>query len=154
MAVKSITFEEKDLGMNAIIKQIKKLEGSHTDVGLFGSGGGPADNLAARGTVHEYGSIAAGIPKRPWNRKTFSDNLKDLQKLITGLYNKILEQRLSAKLLLEKTGEWYTGKSKETITKGGFKALKPATIARKKSSKPLIDKSDMRNRIEHRETMK
>lgn len=154
MAVKSITFEEKDLGMNAIIKQIKKLEGSHTDVGLFGSGGGPADNLAARAVVHEYGSVAAGIPKRPYNRKAFDDNLRELKIVITELYNMLLERRITARILLEKTGEHHTTVIKDTVNKGGFEPNKPATIRAKGSSRPLVDTADMRNRTEHKETMK
>ena len=154
MAVSSVTFEDNDLGEKALIKQIKKLDDSHTDVGLFGSGGGPADNLAARGVVHELGSRAAGIPSRPWNRKCFDDNLNKLQGIITKKYNQLLERKIGAKRLLKQTGEWYEGKLKDTIDKGGFTQLKASTIARKGSSKALIDTADMKNRTEHRETMK
>lgn len=151
MALSSVV-EDRDLGMKAIIKQIKKLEGSETNVGLWGEGE-PDSNLAARAVVHELGSIAMNIPSRPFNRDAFRKNLKNLKEVITKLYDEMLARRIKAEKLLKKTGDWYTGKLKDAITFGSFKSLKPATVKRKKSSKPLIDLADMRNRIEHKEKM-
>lgn len=153
MARKPIEFEEKDLGYKKIIKEIKKLDGSHTDIGLWGDGD-PEDNLAARSAIHELGSKAANIESRPFNRNAFDDNLKDLQRLITNLYNDLLGLQISARTLVLRTGIWHAGKIKDTIDKGGFAPLSAATIRRKGSSKPLIDTSDMKNRIEHKEKMK
>jgi hypothetical protein len=143
-------FEEKDLGMKQIIGQLKSLRGSETQIGLWGEGD-PKDNLAARATVHEYGSTKMSIPSRPFNRNTFDNRLKEIQKYVTEKYNLILERKINALTALRQIGDWYTGLLKDGITNGSFKSLSPATIARKGSSKPLIDYGDMRNRIAHKE---
>lgn len=144
--------EDKDLGFNAIIKQIKKLEGSETDIGLWGDGE-PDSNLAARAAIHEYGSASGKIPSRPYNRKAFDKNLKRIKEVITKLYDVMLLRRITAKKLLGQLGDWYTGVLKDSITFGKFKALKPATIKAKGSTRTLIDTADMRNRTTHKEKM-
>lgn len=144
---------EKDLGMNAIENELKKLNGSETDIGIFGSGGNEEDNLAQRAATNEYGTRDGRIPERPFNRDAFDNNVKKLQESITDRYNKVLDRKMTAKKLLQETGAEHEANIKETIDKGRFKSNAPATIARKGSSRPLIDDGDMRRAITHKEKM-
>jgi hypothetical protein len=153
MGVK-VTYKEEDLGAREIQRQIKKLKKSHTDVGLFGNGESASTNLAERAAVHEYGTKNGNIPSRPFMRNAFDNNLKKLQKYIIVQYGKMIDRRIKAKGVLKKTGGWFEGKIKDSILIGPFVALKKQTKDRKKSSKPLIDTGQMRNSVEHRETMK
>jgi hypothetical protein len=151
----TVTFE-RDMGWNKLKRELKHLKGSHTKVGIFGNGGPPEDNLASRGTVHEFGTKNGDIPARPFNRRAWSRYKKQVIDLMTKEYNKILKSKGSkkAKKALREVGAFFEGKVKETITNGGFMALKPATIERKGSSKPLIDKGEMRAAVTHKEVIK
>lgn len=151
MAVRDVVVEDNDLGLKAIEKEIKKLDGTHTDIGQFGSGGDPSEDIAARAAVQEFGTRDGRVPSRPFQRDTFKKNLKDLKIEIEKGYNMLLERRSNVKKLLEDIGEWYTGKMKEIFTEGTFKALAEATVRQKKSSRPLVDKGDMRRMTTHKE---
>jgi hypothetical protein len=151
----TVTFE-RDLGWKKLKRELRHLKGSHTKVGIFGNGGPPEDNLAARATVHEFGTKNGDIPARPFNRRAWSRHKKGVIDLMTKGYNKMLKSkgRVKAKKTLDKVGSFFEGKLKDTITNGGFIALKPATIERKKSSTPLIDEGEMRAAITHKEVIK
>jgi hypothetical protein len=153
VASNQVVVEDIDHGMNDIVKEIKALDGSETDIGLWGNGGNEEDNLAQRAATNEFGTHDGRIPARPFNRRAFDENVKELQKSINKRYNKLLDQKMTAKKLLQDTGAEHEANIKNTIDRGGFRPNAPATIARKGSSKPLIDEGDMRNRIEHREKM-
>jgi phage gpG-like protein len=147
---------ERDLGWKNIVKESKHLKGSFTKVGLFGNGGDASTNMAERAAVHEFGTRKGNIPPRPFNRRAWSRHKNEVIKLMDKKYNDILKTkgRATVKKALQDIGGFFEGKLKETITEGGFISLKPATIARKGSTTPLIDTGDMRRRITHREFIK
>ncbi len=149
MAVGSV--EDIDLGYKKIVREYKKLDGSYTKVGLFGNSGGPENNLAARGAVHEYGTKSGKIPSRPFNRDAFDNNFKDLLRLIQKEMNSLLQEMSNATKMLKRLGEWFTGEVKESITIGRFVPLKEKTKKAKGSSRPLIDTGQMRGAITHKE---
>ncbi|WP_406660883.1 hypothetical protein V7O66_13750 [Methanolobus sp. ZRKC3] len=68
--------------------------------------------------------------------------LKSLDKL-----GKDLDRKIPTKL--ETVGVFLEGKMVEKITFGLQPVLKPKTIARKKSSTPLIDKEELMGQIDH-----
>jgi hypothetical protein len=102
---------------------------------------GPADGENAEiGLIHEFGAPAAGIPARPFLKQTFERKRGEL----VALQAKIAQLLIAGKLTPEKAmgllGAWAVGAIKATITRdGNFAPLKPATIKRKGSDKPLID---------------
>lgn len=149
--MKDVTVEDIDLGWNKIKEDIQKLNKAHTDVGFFGSGGGPETNMAARATVHEFGSQKQNIPKRPFMRETFDRNLDATLKVMAIWYSKIFIHKTTPRNALKNIGEWYTGRMKLQITTGSFTPLKASTVRAKKSSKALIDTGQMRNSITHKE---
>ena len=68
---------------------------------------------------------------------------------IPALLNKLKGKK---ERILRKAGAFMEGEIKKTITSGrpGWKSLNPATIRRKKSSKPLMDTGAMRNAVTHK----
>ena len=155
-----VSFEEKDLGWEKIQKELKKFENGYTKIGFFSNGGDPSSNIAARAAVQEYGAKIkvfgrkeSEIPSRPFMRMTFENNKNKISKLMQRLYDGILEGKMTARRALKILGEWYVGQVKMTITTGTFAPLSPLTIKLKKSSKPLINTGEMRNSLQHRESI-
>lgn len=142
----AVTIKEIDHGWNDILNALKKLDNVATKVGLFG-------DLAERGATHEYGTRSGKIPARPFNRQAFDNNERQIQKQMKKEYVRLLNQRgkVNPRELISNVGEWYSGAVKKTITNGNFEPLKPVTILRKGSSKPLIDTGQMRMSITHKE---
>lgn len=151
-----VTVEVRDKGWNFIQRELKKLRGSETDVGLFGSGGSdPGDNIAERGAVQEFGSRRWKDSRgRPFMRQAFDNNLRDIEKRVDKEYNKILEQKSSTRRALRRIGALHEGQIKQEITTGSFRPLAASTIRAKGSSRPLIDTAQMRGAIEHKEKIR
>ncbi len=103
---------------------------------------------ATIGLHHEYGAPRANIPERSWLRSTFNERGNDLAKVQARVVRAILAGKLTVQQGLELLGAWAMNAVKRQITTSGtFEPLKPRTIARKGSSKPLIDTAQMLNAI-------
>lgn len=113
---------------------VKKLDGASVRVGALD---GENATLAA---IHEYGAPRANIPARPFIRPTFERRRGELVALQAKLAKAMLLGVLSEERAMAMLGAWAAGAIKATITRdGNFVPLRPATIARKHSAKPLID---------------
>lgn len=100
---------------------------------------------------NEFGT--KNIPARPFFRNAISDNsdtwaasIKNQLKTM-GITDKNVVEKV-----LKKTGQLMRSDIQQSIKKGGFKPLKPATIKRKGKATPLVDTSDMRNAISYEVT--
>ena len=100
-------------------------------------------------SYHEFGAPRANIPERPFMRMSFDKYVTTLQDFKRKRVLEVARGKETALDAMKKVGEWFTAKTKMTIRDGGFKELKPRTIARKHSSKPLIDTAQMLNSIQH-----
>jgi hypothetical protein len=89
------------------------------------------------------------IPQRPFMRMSFDNNLSALQEFKKVRILAVARGKETAAQAIAKIGEWLTAKTKLTIRSGSFAPLRPATIKRKQSSKPLIDTGQMINSIQH-----
>jgi hypothetical protein len=99
--------------------------------------------------AHEYGSKDGRIPERSFIRSTCDAQRKKHLDLIRQFQSKILLGRITAKQALTQLGEVVSKDMVETINNGIDPALKPATIKRKSSSKPLIDTGRLKGSITH-----
>jgi hypothetical protein len=106
------------------------------------SGGG--QTVAEVAAQHELG---AGVPRRSWLRDWVSEQQSGF---IRTHWVKAL-QALAADgnhaLHLGRLGAYFVGDIKQRIARGILPPNSPATIARKGSSKPLIDTGQLRNSI-------
>lgn len=145
---------EKDRGWNRIMEDIKKLSGSSTQAGLFGSGGDEESDVAARGAVHEFGDRKGRIPQRPFTRNAFDANENKIKKRVFDDFGNMIEGKLPPKMVLAKAGELLAELIQRSIRQGTFTPLKIDTILKKGSSRPLIDTAVMANSVTHKEFMK
>jgi len=112
---------------------VRKLDGAAVQVG-------PADGENAKiGLIQEFGAPAAGIPARPFMRQTFERRRGELVALQAKIAQALLLGKITEERAMGLLGAWAAGAIKATITRdGSFAPLKPATIKRKGSDKPLI----------------
>jgi hypothetical protein len=132
----------KDIDKAAIdrLKQRLIQDGRVVNVGVpegkHEADGTPVAMIAA---VHEFGSPSRGIPERPFLRVAVQRNRLTYIRLNRINLVKMLRGQMTADQALGQLGEMAKGDVQTEIRNGDFAPLKPATIRRKGSSKPLID---------------
>lgn len=98
-------------------------------------------NMASLAAVLEFGN--EHIPSRPFLRQTLSEN----QEKYTALFVQLFERGMSLDQIYEQIAVVAQSDVQLNIVKGNWVANAPATIKRKKSSKPLIDTGKMRQSV-------
>lgn len=135
--------------------KIERAGSMHARVGIFSNRGGNTDHdgstILEIAAVHEFGSPKNGIPERSFIRSTFDKKEKELAKVIAGLSSKVMEMKMSFDKAYDILGTWGAGQVKANVQSGPHlpPPLKPATIARKKSTRPLIDTGRMIGAVTH-----
>ena len=104
-------------------------------------------NNATLAMVHEFGSPKHNIAERSFLRVPLSQNQEKITTLAKKQVYKALSSETNVITPLEEIGVFSSNLCKMAITDGLTPALKPATIKRKKSSKPLIDTGNLLNSI-------
>lgn len=145
-----VTTKDRDRGFRRIVAQLKEASGSEVTAGWHADKKHDGLQTAEIASVHEYGSPARGIPARPVIGPTVDQNRAAYQKLAREAFGKVLDGKDQVEGALTKLGAKIESDLKRRITDGEFEPLKPATIARKGSSKPLIDTGTMRQQIGNR----
>jgi hypothetical protein len=93
------------------------------------------------GTIHEFGAPGAGIPERAHIRPAFYKNVDKIIKLQARIGKAMLERGMTPLQGMKLIGEFMTSETRKFITEGPHipPPLKPETIARKGSDRPLVD---------------
>lgn len=104
-------------------------------------------NVAQIAAIHEFGAPSAGIPERPFLRTAIDKNRAAYVALNRQSIVAMLKGGMTMEQALGRLGEQAKADVQKEITAGTFAPLKPATIARKGSSKPLIDSGQMRQSV-------
>lgn len=150
--------EDKDLGLNRIIRTLNKdLDGVVVKVGVQakdkavrrGKGGSIRNTdqpLAVIAAIHEFG--LGDMPQRSFLRSAYDENLPMIDKMIQRVANGAVFG-LGTNAALNKLGNVVQGMVQRKIVDGPFVPNSPATIKRKKSSKPLIDTGHLRQSIRY-----
>lgn len=150
--------EDKDLGLNRIIRTLNKdLDGVVVKVGVQakdkavrrGKGGSIRNTdqpLAVIAAIHEFG--LGDIPQRSFLRSAYDENLPMIDKMIQRVANGAVFG-LGTNATLNQLGNVVQGMVQRKIVDGPFVPNSPATIKRKKSSKPLIDTGHLRQSIRY-----
>lgn len=97
--------------------------------------------------IHEMGDPARDLPERSFLRSTMAERRQAYQVLAAKAMRKVLAGDLTVEHALELIGLAAAGDVQETIEQGEFAPLAPETIRRKGSSRPLIDKGQLRQSI-------
>lgn len=132
-------------------KRLRKMQKSpHVAVGIL------QDELIKSGftmvdlaTVHEYGSKDRRICKRSFIRKTCDARRKRYTQFIAKLQDRYIAGKITLVQALTQLGEIVSKDMVATINRGIRPHLKPSTIKRKKSTKPLIDTGRLKGSITH-----
>ena len=129
-----------DKGWNQYLANLKKVNGSKVEVGLFAKVG---QEVVQRAVQNEFGTRS--IPARSFMRSTFNENVKK----VVGRFENILKNANKTNIdrQLNLIGLEQTNKIKEKITNIKYPVNSPSTIARKGSDNPLIDTGEMRSKI-------
>ena len=150
--------EDKDLGLNRIIRTLNKdLDGVVVKVGVQakdkavrrGKGGSIRNTdqpLAVIAAIHEFG--LGDMPQRSFLRSAYDENLPVIDKMIQRVANGAVFG-LGTNAALNQLGNVVQGMVQRKIVAGPFVPNSPATIKRKKSSKPLIDTGHLRQSIRY-----
>lgn len=145
-----------DRGWNRIRRELARMAKSFVKVGVLSNAGTEDDGttLVDVATVNEFGAPEKNIPERPFLRQSYDMNRTEVSKKKAALTDKILEGKKDTRRALDELGVWFTGKVKQTFTKGDFPPNAPATIKRKGSSRPLIHSGRLRASINHETEIK
>lgn len=150
----SVSVTDQDRGLNAMLERLDRAAfGAKLVVGLIGEEAeathkGGELTIAEIGEIHEFG---LGVPRRSFIADWADENEEKHRAQI----RKIAEQVMRGKIEtweqgLERLGSLYVAEVQKRIAVGIEPPLAPSTIARKGSSKPLIDTGALRSAITYK----
>lgn len=136
--------------INEVIGHLHLLVRRQVYVG-FPSGGAARRgqiNNASLAYIHEHGSPAANIPARPF----LNPGIRQAEARTTQIFRNMAQRVLNGDVNaleqgLNLVGQVAVGEVQRKIVTGPFVPNKPSTIARKGSSRPLIDTGQMRQAV-------
>ena len=163
----SVKFETKDLGKAKIERELKAARKLVALVGIPSDAKRHEDNpnigLAEIAFIMEKGSVVNNIPARPFMQQTRQRNEKRMMGLSKKLLKALSNGSTTAIDAIKKLGGAYELAMKEIFTKGSFEGNaqitidggwmrnhvsgKPFYVKGKKSTRPLIDTSLLRQSI-------
>lgn len=137
-----MTVRREGPGTNQVVRILKDFDGLEGKVGWFETAAYPDGTpVAYVATIHEFGT--ARIPARPFMRPAVSDNGQQwLEQLADGAKASLTGGPPPASVL-ELVALGAAANVAEKIVAVTSPPLSPATVARKGSSKPLVDTGQM-----------
>ena len=151
MAVRAkLTVVDRDLGYKKWIREMKNVAKNSPGlwVGVFGDPNGRGDEeLLTIALVHEFGSPKMNVPARSWLRASFDKYEKQWMALLLRLLKLVDKGKLTLRNAVELVGQQMVADIRRHIRSGIPPPLKPATIARKGSTLPLVDSGRFINSI-------
>lgn len=144
MAFKSkIRVRDSDPGFRKLRKRFKGP--NRVDIGVFAAQG---SDLVIKAASNEFGT--ENNPERSHLRAGIDEGKRDIDNSVVNSYNRIFAGRSTKLIELGRLGLLGTALVVNKINKGPFTPNKPVTIARKGSSRPLIDTGRLRAAYTHR----
>lgn len=103
-------------------------------------------SVAMIAAIQDFGAPARGIPPRPFFRNMVAAKKAEWPEAVSNL---LVANGYDAEKTLGQVGEGIAGQLRQSIVDTNEPPLKPATIARKKSSKPLVDTGHMLQSVDY-----
>jgi hypothetical protein len=140
-----------DHGWNRIKADAKAAKQMHVAIGILAQDDARDDGLSnvEIGTWQEYGTEDGHIPERSFLRAPIDAHVREYAKLGSALYGTVLAGMRDTREALDLWGLRVVADIRRWIQRGIPPPLSLVTIARKKSSKPLIDTGQLINSITH-----
>ncbi len=145
-----------DNGADALVARIRALRSSKAGVRVGILSDAPKKeregatgklSLLEVAAVHEFGAPRAGIPARSFIRGTIDERTEDIARLERVMLAKVVAGDIELKPALDAIGAKVAGWIQQRIAAGIEPALSPATVAKKKSSTPLVDTGQLRSSV-------
>lgn len=143
----------RDNGATKIVRELGK-RGPGVRVGVLGEKGGaqhkgsPAGiTVAEIAEIHEFG---LGVPERSWLRDWIDANTRQIADRIRREEAEVVKGKRTREQAIKRLGVWIQGEIQQRIADGIPPPNAPSTIAKKGSSKPLIDTGQLRQSITHK----
>jgi hypothetical protein len=137
-----------DHGLDQLLRQADALNGSGVKVGIQAEvDSQDGVDMFDIAVFNEFGT--ADIPARPFVRNAAEKNRQDIATVMDHLARKVEDGAADADAALETLGQWYQGRQQAHIRSGEFVPNAPATIKKKGSSVPLIDKGKLVNAVRY-----
>lgn len=99
------------------------------------------------------GAVHPGIPQRSFIRGWFDESQDFIQATLRSQMSLVVQGKLPVEKAMARIALAFEGSVKQRIAKGIAPPLSKVTIARKGSSKPLIDKGQLRAAVRGRATI-
>lgn len=138
-------------------RRVRGIAKMRVKVGVVGDGAqadhGDGTTLAEIAVGHEYGNPSTGLPMRSFLRRTFVDKIDELKAMQHRMAKGLLSGALDVDKAFGLLGAWGAAAVRRTITSGAVtpkleeSAAGLRTIARKGSSKTLVDTGQLVNAI-------
>lgn len=130
-------------GLKRLQASAKQLAGKpRVKVGVLGGGDhGPDLTNAELATIHEFGAPRAGVPERSFLRSTADLKRREWLALLVKVLQAAVDGKTTVQVALELVGQKAVADVVARIRNGAGipPPLKPATIAAKGSTRPLVD---------------
>lgn len=135
-----MSFTDRDLGFDAIMKGLAQLDGSSFKAGLIPP---TSQDVILRGAVNELG---LGVTARPFMRGAVDSNPQKVTEILTKL---VVKAATGKGVFLKEAAVGFEDLIKKQIadSPAWAEANRPATIAAKNFAHPLIDTSEMHDSI-------
>jgi hypothetical protein len=155
MAKPDVVFDDRI--WREVKKRIEKAGASHVRVGVLSSKGGSEPHgegglsLVEIAAVHEFGSTDGHVPERSFIRRAMVEHEGEIVKKQAELSKAVIAGTKSVDTALDELGVFATALVKKTIGTGASipPTLKDSTVARKGSSRALIDTGQLIGSINH-----
>ena len=154
----SAILSDRDHGLQALVERVGSLSSAAVRVGVLQDKGGEAKRsqgasevkgltILEVATVHEFGAPERGIPQRSFLRGTVDEQEAEIRADQHRLAVAYLSGKIQLGKALNQLGARIAGRIQQRIARGIDPPNAARTIARKGSSKPLVDTGQLRSSI-------
>lgn len=160
VSIVQVTLQSDIKPLVALLKQIESAKNVWVDAGFFQSLYKRVEKKseikhktepltpAQKAIINEFG-VPGKVPARPFMRNTFRNN-RNFVDMLQKNATKVVKDHWPINKALVLLGEKVRGEIIREINALDEPPNAPGTIARKRSSKPLIDTAEMRNNVNYR----
>lgn len=144
-------FSDKDHGYAELVKRVVGMKPVSIATGLLAKDGEKAAfgskelSLIEVAVVNHFGSSDGHIPARRFITDWFDANESHLREMLVTLMRQAVKGDLTREQVLNQMGAYCVGSIQENIAKGVPPPNAPSTIAKKKSSTPLVNTGQLRS---------
>lgn len=138
---------DRDLGLKAFIRQLEQARRVEVVVGILQGSTNDGQAIAEYAAANEYGT--KNIPERSFMRTSFDESVSKIQNDMNNEAGKVMAGQSDIRSALGVIGMKHVDRVKRKIGSNIQPKNADATIARKKSSRTLIDTGSMLNSVQY-----